>query len=61
MTDWKMIASARGLALTEEELGRIGGALDALEKSWRPLAEKIPHDAEPAIVMQSISATADRS
>jgi hypothetical protein len=52
MPDWKMLAAARDLKLTEEEAARISGPLDALVASWRPLLKRIPFETEPAVIMQ---------
>ena len=49
MKDWKKIASAYDLQISEDELGRITPALDSLEKSFRPLVQSIPQDLEPAL------------
>ena len=52
MPDWKMLAAARGLKLTDEEIARISGPLDGLEENWRPLLERVPFETEPAVIMQ---------
>lgn len=52
MPDWKMLAAARGLKLTDEEIARISGPLDGLEAGWRPLLGRIPYETEPAVIMQ---------
>jgi len=54
MPDWKMLAAARGLKLTEEEIARISGPLDGLEANWRPLLGRIPFETEPAVIMQCV-------
>jgi hypothetical protein len=54
MPDWKMLAAARDLKLTDDEVARISGPLDGLEASWRPLLKRIPFEKEPAVIMQCI-------
>jgi hypothetical protein len=46
--DWKAIAKASGLEVSVEELDRIVGPLDALEKAFRPLVKDLDADVEPA-------------
>jgi hypothetical protein len=52
MSDWKQLAAARGLPLTDSEIERIAGPLDALEANWRSVLDRIPYETEPAVVMQ---------
>lgn len=59
MSDWKQLARARGLDLTDDDIGRIAGSLDALEASWRSLLDKLPYDAEPAVIMQCLPAAGE--
>jgi len=49
MHNWKLIAQARGLAVSPEEMERLAGVLDALEAAWAPLRELAPHETEPAV------------
>lgn len=49
MPNWKLIAEARGIAVSAEEMERLTGVLDALEAAWAPLREMAPHETEPAI------------
>ncbi len=49
MKDWNKINEASGLNIPD--LGRITGALDALEAAFRPLVKTIPHDVEPAVTL----------
>jgi hypothetical protein len=53
MTDWKSLAKARRLNLTDEDVDRIASALDKLEQSFRPLAAAIPPDVEPATIFRT--------
>ena len=48
--DWKTMARASGLAIPDEELERITAPLDRLEADFRPLADSLEPDEEPAIV-----------
>lgn len=50
MKDWKAIAAAMGARITEPE--RVLPVLDALEKNFRPLVAKIPHDTEPCLAFR---------
>ena len=50
MKDWKKIAEASGLGIPEADFARITPALDALEKSFRPLVESLPATLEPACI-----------
>lgn len=47
--DWKKIARANGLAIPDASLERIAQSLDALEAGFRPLAQAIPPETEPAL------------
>ena len=49
MTDWMAIAAGRGLGIPDADLDRIVPVLEALEAAFRPLAENIPWDVEPAV------------
>jgi hypothetical protein len=50
MHNWELIARARGIDVSAEEMDRLTGVLDALEAAWAPLREIAPHQTEPAIV-----------
>ena len=47
VTDWKTMAAARGLQLSEAELTRLAGAMQALEPAYKALAANLTHDIEP--------------
>ncbi|HTS66175.1 MAG TPA: hypothetical protein VMH28_29330 [Candidatus Acidoferrales bacterium] len=47
MKDWKSIAHAHGLDVSARDLDRIEGPLNALEETFRPLADQLPPDLEP--------------
>jgi hypothetical protein len=46
MTDWKALAQAAGLP--REALDRITPPLETIEAVFRPLAENLPPELEPA-------------
>ncbi len=50
MKDWKLIAAGRGLQIPGGDLERIAKSLDDLEAAFRPLANAIPHQTEPAVI-----------
>lgn len=52
MKDWKAIAAGSNLAIPQADLDRVADALGALEAAFRPLAARIPHATEPAVVYQ---------
>jgi hypothetical protein len=47
MTDWKTLAAARGLHLSDAELAKLAGAMEALEPAYQALAANLTHDIEP--------------
>jgi hypothetical protein len=49
MTDWKTIANASGIRISDEDLERVAPSLDALESAVRPLLAGLTTDVEPAI------------
>lgn len=52
MTNWKALAAARGLDISDEELDRIQPTLDKLERDFERLAKRIPFGTEPVIVLR---------
>jgi hypothetical protein len=52
-TDWKALAQARGPEIAEAELDRIAGPLISLEKKFRPLAQAVASDLQPATVFRA--------
>ncbi len=48
MPDWKTLAAARGLHLSEPELSKLAAVMDALEPAYQTLAANLTHDVEPA-------------
>lgn len=53
MKDWKAISLASGLEIPAADLDRIAAPLDALEKTFRPLAGNLPPDLEPAVAFDA--------
>jgi hypothetical protein len=51
MTDWKTLAQARGLELSDAELTKLAGSMDALEPAYQEMAAKLTHDIEPATIL----------
>lgn len=51
MPDWRSIAHARQFPLSDAEIDRIAPVLEALEAAFRPLANGLPHEVEPALVL----------
>jgi hypothetical protein len=49
MAEWKKIAHARALPIPDEQLERIAPILDALEKSFTPIAAELPDDLGMAV------------
>ena len=52
MTDWKSIATARGLDLPESVLEAHIATMSQLEEAVAALKPSLPHDTEPATVFQ---------
>jgi hypothetical protein len=50
-TDWKTIAIARGLHLSEPELAKLAAAMDALEPACQALIANLTPDIEPATTL----------
>jgi hypothetical protein len=57
MTNWKLIAEARELGISAASLEQIAPALEALERSFRPLAAAIPPEVEPAVIFRAAEDT----
>jgi len=51
--DWKQIARLSALDIPPPQLDGIARTLEALEAAFRPLAQSIPPDAEPAAIFQA--------
>ena len=52
MKNWKKIAEAHDLRISETDLERVAPALDTLEAAFRPLTKTIPDDVEPAVTFR---------
>jgi hypothetical protein len=48
MKDWMLLAKAGGLDIPATDPGRIAQPLKALDEVFRPLAQNLPPDLEPA-------------
>jgi hypothetical protein len=48
MIDWKTLASARGLQLSDAELDKLASAMDALQPAYQSLVANLTPDVEPA-------------
>lgn len=48
MTDWKTLASARGLQLSDAELTRLAAAMDAIGPAYQALTAGLTPDIEPS-------------
>jgi len=53
MKNWKQVAAGLDAGLSEAEVELITPALDALEAAFRPLAEALPYEAEPAVAFEA--------
>jgi hypothetical protein len=51
--DWKQIARISTPDVPPAQLDAIARALDAMEAAFRPLAQAIPPEAEPAPIFQA--------
>ncbi len=51
MTDWNVLARARGLDIPADAVERIAPSLQALEDAFRPLLTKLTHSVEPAVTL----------
>ncbi|HEY3835730.1 MAG TPA: hypothetical protein VGL72_04135 [Bryobacteraceae bacterium] len=51
MTDWKTLAAARGLQLSDTELATLATVLDALEPAYQKLTANLTHEDEPAFIL----------
>ena len=48
VTDWKNLAAARGLQLSDAELTKLAAAMEALEPAYQALAANLTPDVEPS-------------
>jgi hypothetical protein len=54
MTDWKALAAARCPDIPPDAVACLVPALEALETSFRPLAEQLTSDDESAVVFSDV-------
>ncbi len=53
MRNWKAMAEAAGLEITERELDLIAATLDSLDRAFQPIASDLPPELEPDPVFQT--------
>ena len=51
--DWKKIARANRLEIPDADLERIGPTLDGLEGAFRPLAQSLAPETDPATIFRA--------
>lgn len=49
MRDWRSLAKASGLQLSQQEIDRVAGPLEDLEVTFRQMSRDLSPDLEPAI------------
>jgi hypothetical protein len=54
MTDWKALAEAKGLDIPAEQFDRIVPVLEALEKGFQPLREKVPMATDSPLIFRPL-------
>ena len=52
--DWTAIAKAHGIEAMGRELDRLVGGLQTVEDKFRPLADKLPPSALPAVSFRAL-------
>jgi hypothetical protein len=50
-TDWKTLTAARGLHLSEAELTKLAGAMEALEPAYQALVAHLTDEIEPVTTL----------
>jgi hypothetical protein len=53
MKDWCAIARASGFKIPAEELPRVVFTLETLDAAFRPLAERLTPEMEPALLFRA--------
>lgn len=53
MTNWKLLAQALEIHISDDELSRVSSSLDGLESAFAPLGNRIPADVEPAVTFRA--------
>jgi hypothetical protein len=59
--DWKTLAAARGLQLSDAELAKLAPAMDALQTAYQALAAKLTQDVEPVTTFAEEAVLAEGS
>jgi len=57
MRDWKAMAAASGAGIPAEDVERVTKPLVGLEQTFRPLADSLTFDEEPATVFDGAEDT----
>ncbi len=52
MSDWKLIATGRGLVIPDDEMEKIAVVLEAMEAGLRALVPTIPLLVEPVVTFR---------
>ena len=52
--DWRRIAQANRLEIPDADLDRIAPTLEAMEAAFRPLAQALPPDTDPAFIFRAV-------
>jgi len=55
MTDWKALAAAKGFEIPPEEMDRIVPVLEALEKTFQPLRDRVPMSTDSPLIFHPLS------
>lgn len=50
MKNWKLVAQGLDVAIPEADLPKLSQTLEAMDAAFRPLAEAIPDEIEPAVI-----------
>ena len=53
--DWKSIALAQHLPLSEAELASLVSTMQALEAAFQPLVAALPFETEPATILSPVA------
>lgn len=51
--DWKALAAASGAGIPAQEIDRTTKPLEGLERAFRPLADSLEYDDEPATIFDA--------
>jgi hypothetical protein len=50
-SDWKRMAAARGLRLSEPDLAKLAAAMEAIQPAYQALVEGLTHETEPVTTL----------